>query len=160
MAIDAAFFSKVLQEPVSGVLEGPFLEFSLVDREQEDFCIGVARSPCDRDHENQVGACMTDRGIIRVIIMMRGGNACMSRTAGEGRIKASPLYALVLVAMATFITWHLGKGEREKEGEREDGAGQEKKGKESSRKREKRKISWGKGDRESKTSGEKRERKR
>lgn len=59
--------------------------------------------------------------------MTRGGNACTSRTAGEGRIKASPLCALVLVAMATFITWHLGKGEREKEEEREDGAGQEKK---------------------------------
>lgn len=44
----------------------------------------------------------------------------MSRMAGEGRIKASPLYVLVSVAMATFITWHLGKGEREKEGERED----------------------------------------
>ncbi len=37
--------------------------------------------------------CLTDRGIIRVIIMMRGGNACMSRMAGEGRIKANLLYA-------------------------------------------------------------------
>lgn len=61
---------------------------------------------------------MTDRGIIRLIIMTRGGNACTSRMAGEGRIKASPLCALVLVAMATFITWHLGKGEREKKRER------------------------------------------
>ncbi len=92
-AIAEAFFSKVLQEPVSGVLEGQFLEFSLVDREQEDFCIGGAWSPRDRDHENQVGACLTDRGIIRVIIMTRGGNACMSRMAGEGRIKANLLYA-------------------------------------------------------------------
>lgn len=149
-AIAEAFFSKVLREPVSGVLEGPFLEYSLV----EGFCIGVAQSPHDRDHENQIGACLTDRGIIRVIIMTRGGNACTSRTAGEGRIKASLLCALVLVAMATFITWHLGKGEREKEGERgKMERDRRKKGMESTRKREKRKMSWGKGDGESKTSG-------
>lgn len=49
----------------------------------------------------------------------------MSRMVGEGRIKSSLLCALVLVAMATFITWHLGKGEQEREGEKEDGAGQE-----------------------------------
>lgn len=128
MAITKAFFSKALKESASCILEGPFLEYSLVDREQEGFCIGVAQSPRDRNYENLVDACMTDRGIIRLIIMTRGGNACTSRTAGEGRIKASPLCVLVLVAMATFITWHLGKGEREKEGEREDGAGQEKKG--------------------------------
>lgn len=46
--------------------------------------------------------------------MTRGGNACTSRTAEEGRIKASLLCALVLVAMATFITWHLGKGSERK----------------------------------------------
>lgn len=89
--------------------------------------------------------------------MTRGGNACTSRTAEEGRIKASLLCALVLVAMATFITWHLGKGEREKEEEREDGAGQDKKKGDRERKR---KISWGKGDGERKTSGEKRKVKR
>lgn len=33
VAMAESFFSKVLQEPVSGVLEGPFLEYSLVDRE-------------------------------------------------------------------------------------------------------------------------------
>jgi len=96
---------------------------------------------------------LTDRGIIRLIIMTRGGNACTSWMAGEGRIKASPLCALVLVAMATFITWHLGKGEREKEGERKDGAGQEKKRRERWRKIQ---MSWGKYDGERKTSGEKR----
>ncbi len=108
--------------------------------------------------------CLTDRGIIRVIIMMRGGNACMSRMAGEGRIKANLLYA-GFSCHGNFHYLALWKGRARERGggggvEREDGAGQEKKGKESSRKREKRKMSWGKGDRESKTSGERRERKR
>lgn len=40
------------------------------------------------------------------------------RTTREGRLKANPLCALVLVAIGTFITWHLGernKGEKERE---------------------------------------------
>lgn len=42
MAITEAFFSKALEESASCIIEGPFLEHSLVDREQEGFCIGVA----------------------------------------------------------------------------------------------------------------------
>ena len=37
---------------------------------------------------------------------------CM--TGGEGRIKANPFCVLVLVVIATFITWHLGEGSEEK----------------------------------------------
>lgn len=37
------------------------------------------------------------------------------RTTREGRIKVNPLCARVLVAIGTFITWHLGeRSKREK----------------------------------------------